>query len=144
MSKKGSQIEKVLNQPVAKTILQLLTKEPLSISQIYKKLQNIDIQTIIAFIVELQRFGLIIPSSKEFNKQKTNETEKDINKLDEIMQIPRHEWFSPLGLTIPEYNSLWEEVGKKKGSSYPEILNTLIFTIPDTLKEQFKNDYGSY
>ncbi len=140
MSEDASQLEKMLNQPIAKKILENLAKEDLSISQISRKLQNVDIQKIIAFIAELQRLGLVIPSSTEPIERKTNEVEKDSDKHNEIIQIPRHEWFSPLGLAIPEYNALWEEVAKQKGESYPKILDNLICTIPDSLKEQFKND----
>ncbi len=140
MSEETSELEKMLNQPIAKKILQFLAKEDLSISQISKKMKDIDIQKIIAFFAELQRLGLIIPTSNESIERKTNEVENNLEKTAEIIQIPRHEWFSPLGLAIPEYNALWEEVVKQKGKSHPKILDNLIFTIPDTLKEQFKND----
>ena len=138
MLKKKSQIEKMLNQPIAKEILGFLAKEDLSIVQISEKLQNIDIQKIIAYFAELQRLGLIIPSSNEFIEGKESEIENTVDKPGEILPIPRHEWFSPLGLALPEYSALWEETGKKKGKSIPKILDNLIFTIPDTLKEHFK------
>jgi predicted transcriptional regulator len=140
MPEESSQLEKMLNQPIAKKILEFLTKEDLSITQIFKKMNNIDIQTIIAFIAELQRLGLIIPTSNESIERKTNEVENNFENPNEMIQIPRHEWFSPLGLPIPDYNALWEEVVKQKGKSNPKVLDNLIFTIPDTLKEQFKND----
>ncbi|MHA1236935.1 MAG: hypothetical protein ACTSQ9_04665, partial [Candidatus Hodarchaeales archaeon] len=134
------QIEKMLNQPIAKEILGFLAKEDLSIIQISEKLQNIDIQKIIAYCAELQRLGLIIPSQNEFTEVQTNEIKNNFDKPDEILQIPHHEWFSPLGLALPEYNALWEETSRKKGKSSPKILNNLIFTIPDSLKEHFKED----
>ena len=140
MLKKNSQIDRMLNQPIAQEILGFLAKEDLSIVQISEKLQNINIQKIIAYIAELQRLGLVIPSSNEFTKVKTNEIENNIEKSGEILQVSRHEWFSPLGLALPEYNALWEETSKKKGKSSPKILDNLIFTIPDTLKEYFKKD----
>ena len=140
MPEESSQLEKMLNQPIAKKILEFLTKEDLSITQISKKMNTIDIQTIIAFVAELQRLGLIIPSSNESIERKTNEVENNFENPNEMIQIPRHEWFSPLGLAIPEYNALWEEVVKQKGKSNPKVLDNLIFTIPETLKEQFKND----
>ena len=144
MSEDASQLERILKQPITKKILELLAKEDLSVSQIFKKMENIDIQKIIAFIAELQRLGLIIPSQNELKERKTDETKKDFDKTNEIVQIPRHEWFSPLGLPISEYNALWEEVVKQKGESYPKILDNLTFTIPDTLKEQFKQDVETH
>ena len=140
MFEKNSQIDKILNQPIAKEILGFLVKEDLSIIQISEKLQNIDIQKIIAYCAELQRLGLILPSSNEFTEVKTNEIKNNIDRPGEIFQIPRHEWFSPLGLALPEYNALWEETSRKKGKSSPKILDNLIFTIPDKLKEHFKED----
>jgi len=140
MFKKNSQIEKVLNQPIAQQILEFLSKEDLSIPQISERLHNIDIQKIIAYFAELQRLGLITLSSNEFIKKDTNEIENKLDKPSEILQIPRHDWFSPLGLAIPEYNALWEELNEKKRKSHPKILDDLIFTIPDTLKEYFKKD----
>ena len=140
MPEESSQLKKMLNQPIAKKILEFLTKKDLTIAQISKKMNTIDIQTIIAFIAELQRLGLIIPASNESIERKPNEVENNFDKPDEMLHIPRHEWFSPLGLAIPEYNALWEEVVKQKGKSYPKVLDNLIFTIPETLKEQFKND----
>jgi hypothetical protein len=140
MPEESSQLKKMLNQPIAKKILEFLTKKDLTIAQISKKMNTIDIQTIIAFIAELQRLGLIIPASNESIERKANEVENSIEIPNEMIQIPRHEWFSPLGLAIPEYNALWEEVVKQKGKSNPKVLDNLIFTIPDTLKEQFKND----
>jgi hypothetical protein len=140
MPEESSQLEKMLNQPIAKKILKLLAKEDLSITQVSKKMNSIDIQTIIAFIAELQRLGLIIPASNESIERKTNEVENNLENPNDMIQIPRHEWFSPLGLAIPEYNALWEEVVEQKGKSNPKVLDNLIFTIPDTLKEQFKND----
>jgi len=134
-----SQIEKMLNRPIAKEILGFLAKKDLSISQISEKLHDIDIQMIIAYFAELQRLGLVTPSSNEFIEEKEDEIANNIEDPSEILQIPRPEWFSPLGLAIPEYNALWEEASKKKGKSRPKILNNLIFTIPDTLKEHFKN-----
>jgi len=137
---KNSLIEKMLNQPLAQKILEFLANEDLSISQISDKLQNVDIQKIIAYLDELQRLGLIIPSPHEFIEEKTSKNENDHQKSSEILQIPRHEWFSPLGLALPEYNALWEETSKNKGKSSPKILDNLIFTIPETLKEHFKKD----
>jgi len=140
MFEKNSQIEKMLNQPIVQKILEFLAKEDLSISQISKKLQDIDIQNIIAYIAELQRLSLIIPSSNEVIESKTIEIKNNPEISGEILQIPRYEWFSPLGLAIPEYNALWEEISKKKEKSHPKVLDNLIFTIPDTLKECFKKD----
>ena len=140
MFEKNSQIEKMLNQPIAQEILGFLANEDLSIAQISEKLKNIDIQKIIAYLAELQRLGLITPSSNEFIEKETNQIENNNDRPSEILQILRHEWFSPLGLAIPEYNALWEETSRKKGKSSPKILDNLIFTIPDKLKEHFKED----
>ena len=140
MFEKNSQIQKILNQQTAQRILEFLSKEDLSLAQISEKLIPVDLQTIIAYFAELQRLGLIIPSSNESIERKTNEIENNLEKNEETLQIPRHEWFSPLGLALPEYNALWEEINEKKGISNPKILDSLIFTIPDTLKEYIKKN----
>jgi hypothetical protein len=136
----NSQIDKMLNQPIAQKILEFLAKEDLSIPQMSEKLHETDIQNIIAYFAELQRLGLIIPSSKEPFETKTEEGDDINDKLSEIVRIPRHEWFSSLGLGLPEYNALWEEISKKKGKSHPSVLDNLLFTVPEPLKDRFKKD----
>ena len=68
----------------------VIDKDPAAIRYVS---DNIDVQTIIAFIAELQRLGLIIPASNESIERKTNEVENNFEKTNEMIQIPRHEWF---------------------------------------------------
>ena len=138
MSKTNIQLEKILKQPIAQKILRILVEEELTVWEISEKIQNIDIQKIIAFLAELQRLGLIIPSSKELKEPDKRENKKNLEIPDEIIHLPHHEWFTPLGLSIPEYNALWDETGKKDKNIENRLLERMKFTLPEKMKEYIK------
>ncbi|MHA1976153.1 MAG: hypothetical protein ACW98F_00825 [Candidatus Hodarchaeales archaeon] len=140
MKKIDSTTEKLLERPMAKQIMKLLVDNNLSIRQILKKISDSDIQTIIAFLAELQRFGLVelsVTSSKE-----TEDPRKDTsqNFLENEIINSKIAQFPPLGISVMEYNKLWEEISKDNGQINIREIENSTFTIPSNLKHLFKSE----
>ncbi|MHA2289351.1 MAG: hypothetical protein ACXABG_11255 [Promethearchaeota archaeon] len=144
MSKIDSTAEKLLERPIAREIMKHLVENDLSIPQIAKKMQSLDIQTIIAYFAELQRFGLI-----ELTKNTTNKIKKTKPAISqplpeyEILN-PKSSQFPPLGISVMEYNKLWESSRDNRQINLQKLEKST-FTIPSTLKHLFKgeqNDNG--
>ena len=132
--------EKLLERPIARQIMKLLVDNNLSISEIVKKIPNSDSQTIIAFLAELQRFGLI-----ELSETSSKETE-DVpkNQSQNFLEIEafntKISQFPPLGISIMEYNKLWENISRENGQINLKELENSTFTVPSTLKHLFKTE----
>ncbi len=140
MENVDNQTKKLLERPLAKEIMKLLTKNDLSISQIINKMKNFDTQTIIAFLTELQRFGLIEQTSSsmesydELEKKRSPIKESNENFTDKTTQFP------PLKISVMAYNKLWEDASRENGQINLHDLEKYTFTVPSTLKQLFKPD----
>jgi hypothetical protein len=130
-------LTKLLDNPISAQILQLLTKEQLSIPQITKSLQNIDadLQTVIAVLGELYHYGLVeriesttVDTIIENKIQLKNDSEPRLNILS-----------TPLGIPLPNYVSLWNKVVKDPEKLSSNELNDWIFSVPYHLKEKLKD-----
>ncbi|PWI49633.1 hypothetical protein CEE45_00445 [Candidatus Heimdallarchaeota archaeon B3_Heim] len=143
MTKIDSTVEKLLERPMAKNIMKLLADEDLSIPQIVKKMQSSDIQTIVAFFAELQHFGLIELTDLSSRKSVENKQEKSQNLLDFEILAPRATQFPPLGISVKEYNLLWDDFSRDNGQINLQQLENLTFTVPSNLKHLFKTEKPS-
>ena len=130
-------VQKLLEKPVVKDILELLVKDVLSISQIIDKLKNDDVQMILAILTELQYFGVITPLKVE-NKEKyeIQNQHKDVSSADSLINLPST-LDPPLGIPIGDYNTLWKKISESNRNSDLSILKIVNFTLNASFKEKF-------
>ncbi len=132
-------LSKLLKNPISTPILKILSKKQLTIPQILKSLQEIDtdIQTVIAVLGELYHFGLIkrvevnnlgISSQNQFQQKRKN----DFLPKPEL-SIP----LTPLGIPLPNYVSLWEEIIQHPDHLDSSEINSWIFTVPNHIRKNF-------
>jgi hypothetical protein len=133
-----SRIKILIEKPLAKEILKLLVDNDLSIPQMIEKIQDVNTQTLIAFLTELQRFGLIEltdTSPSHVNNEKNSKSRVLID-FDLTNQKPAQ--FPYLGIPVNRYNQLWEDLSKENDQINIQELENSTFTIPDPLKHLFK------
>ncbi len=140
MNEIDSMIQRLLEKPLVKEVLQHLVDNDLSISQMIEKIQGVNPQTLIAFIAELQRFGLIElsdTSSKHANNEKNPKSgkllEHDLTNLNPAQ-------FPPLGLPLNKYNQLWEDISRENDQINIRELENTTFTVPGPLKPLFRKE----
>ncbi len=132
-------LSKLLKNPISTLILQILSKNQLTIPQILKSLQEIDtdIQTVIAVLGELYHFGLVqrvemnnlgISSQNQFQQKRKN---KFLPKPELAIHL------TPLGIPLPNYVSLWEEIIQHPDNLDSSELNNWIFTVPNHIRKNF-------
>ncbi|MHA2237762.1 MAG: hypothetical protein ACXAB2_05235 [Candidatus Hodarchaeales archaeon] len=144
MPETSQSIEKITQKTLTKDILNLLSQNDLSISEISSKLKTDKIQSIIAVLSELQYFGLVIPienqnkSKKDFNNQLNSDP-----IMGDFLSNPLDNWLSPLGIPIRDYHTLWESLNQNKGIEHYQFLKNTTFKIPEPLKQRFKNENQS-
>ncbi len=123
-------IAKLLDNPNAVQILKLLSVKPLSIPQILESKPNIDSHNIIAILVELHRFKLIKLINKESSKL-FQENQPEINLNNELgVNI------GTLGIPLPVYVSLWEEIDKNPNKVNFKELNRVYISLPKYIREK--------
>ncbi len=123
-------IAKLLDNPNAVQILKLLSVKPLSIPQILESKPNIDSHNIIAILVELHRFKLIKLINKESSKL-FQENQPEINLNNELgVNI------GTLGIPLPVYVSLWEEIDKNPNKVIFKELNRVYISLPKYIREK--------
>lgn len=133
-------LSKLLKNPISTPILQILSKKQLTIPQILKSLQEIDtdIQTVIAVLGELYHFGLI--KRVEMNNlgiSSQNQFQQKRNKgLLPKPELSIH--LTPLGIPLPDYVSLWEEIIQHPDHLDSSELNSWIFTVPNHIRQNFE------
>jgi hypothetical protein len=131
---------KLLKRPMAKKILELLLEETLSITQIVEILKNSDKQTIIAFLTELQRYGLIETKSSPSREIPKEKEEKRSFPSKTLSMNEQENWLPPLGISVTEYNVLWQELSKNSSQNIP-LLDRLYFMVPEHFKQRIKEFY---
>lgn len=132
-----SSVQKLLEKPVVKDILELLVKDRLSISQIIDKLKIDDVQMILAILTELQYFGVITPLKAENNeKLEIQNQHKDVSSTDSLINLPST-LDPPLGIPIGDYNTLWKKISESNRNSDLSILKIVNFTLNASFKEKF-------
>ncbi len=134
-------IAKLLENPISIPILKLLAKNQLSIPQITKSLQDIDTdtQTVIAVLGELYHFGLVErvePTVLDTSTQNRIQPKTDAGFSPE----PRPKIYTtPLGIPLPAYVSLWEEVNQHPDQLNSSELNSWLFSVPEYLRKKLED-----
>ncbi|MHA1994263.1 MAG: hypothetical protein ACW97Z_06965 [Candidatus Hodarchaeales archaeon] len=143
MSKIDSTAEKLLERPITREIMKHLVDNDLSIPQIAKKMKSFDIQTIIAFFAELQRFGLIELTDHHSKKTEVKEEAVSLTVAEYEITNAKSSLFPPLGISVMEYNRLWENISGDNTQINLQELENSTFTIPSSLKHLFKDEQSN-
>ncbi|MFX0084543.1 MAG: hypothetical protein ACFFAU_02620 [Candidatus Hodarchaeota archaeon] len=123
-------IAKLLDNPNAVQILKLLSEKPLSIPQIIESQPSIDSHNIIAILVELHRFKLIKLINKEISEL-FQENHLEMNLKDELgINV------GTLGISLPVYVSIWEELDKNPNKVNFKELNGIYISLPKYIREK--------
>jgi hypothetical protein len=123
-------IAKLLDNRIAIQILKMLSKKPLSIPQIIKSQSKIDSQQTIAILGELHRFKLIKRINKE-NPEFFQTDQPEMNFKDELgINV------GTLGIPLPEYVSLWEEIDKNPNKVNFKEFNGVYFSLHEYIRDK--------
>jgi hypothetical protein len=138
--RKNSSFNEFVEKPLVKAILKALVMEELTIPQLRRKIDINDNRLLIAYLTELQYLGLVIPIKKE-----NNQDSKEPNHLEyfqglDLLINSQTKWDSPLGISIAEYNTIWQKITKENKNDDLEPLKTIAFTIPAPFKQKFKEN----
>lgn len=133
-------IAKLLDNPVSVPILQLLTKNQLTIPQITESLQNIgaDTPTTIAVLAELYHFGLVKRSQAPVMNISTQKQDHARGEYKKPLQKNRLLSPTPLGIPVHDYVSLWEKVLQHPKQFNFDEINDLIFFIPEDIRKEIE------
>ena len=123
-------IVKLLDNPIAVQILKLLSEKPLSIHQIVESQSNIDSKNIIAILVELHRFKLI----KRANREDSEVFQNDQPEMNFKHEIDIN--VGTLGIPLPDYVSIWEEIEKYPNKVDFKEFNGVYFSLPEYIREK--------
>ncbi|UCE12815.1 MAG: hypothetical protein JSV04_11550 [Candidatus Heimdallarchaeota archaeon] len=131
-------LSKLLENLHATSILQLLVKNPCTISQIMRTLQT-DAETTIAVLGELHHFGLIERVEKTSIDMTTMNQEEKITRNIDFLSEPRLGIPpTPLGIPLKDYSSLWEKIRDNSNQFDPSEFDTLIFSVPVYLRKELE------
>jgi hypothetical protein len=137
---KDSSFNEFMGKPLVKAILRELTKEELTIPQLMKKLDIDDYRLLVAYVTELQYQGLVIPIIKENNQELREGNQfKDLLGSDLLINS-QTKWKTPLGISISDYNRIWQNISEDKKIDDLKSLNSIIFTISAPLKQKLKEN----
>ena len=129
---------KLLENPLAITILQQLAQKPLTILQITKNLES-DTASVFAILGELHRFGLVILIKNSKSDDPTSSSIKSDSKESYTYTNQLRLENILMGIPLTEYHKLWEEIQFNPDGSIPDMLNSYLFSIPSHLRSILKN-----
>ena len=131
-------LSKLLKNPISIPMLQILSKKQLTIPQILLSLQENepDIQTVIAVLGELYHFGLI-ERVEMANRKISSQNQIQQKRKNEFLpqpELPIHP--TPLGIPLPNYVSLWEEIIQHPDHLNSSEMQSWIFTVPNHIRKK--------